>query len=66
MALMFKNPSSSFKPLSLWKIWGLRVLVVFYAAAGCCAAIGRHCGRYPAFLPGGRGPNAICEETLLP
>jgi hypothetical protein len=43
---MFKNPSSSFKPLTLWKIWGLLVLVVFYAAAGCCAAIGRHCGRY--------------------
>jgi hypothetical protein len=46
MALMFKNPSSSFKPLTLWKIWGLLVLVVFYAAAGCCAAIGRHWGRY--------------------
>jgi hypothetical protein len=31
LCLMFKNPSSSFKPLSLWKIWGLLVLVVFYA-----------------------------------
>jgi hypothetical protein len=34
MALMFKNPSSSFKPLTLWKIWRLLVLVVVYAAAG--------------------------------